>query len=58
MDGVFVSCTALRVAGVVEEIEQALDKPATASNHAMAWHSLRLAGVEDRQEGFGRLYRL
>jgi len=57
VDGVFVSCTALRVAGVIEEIEQALDKPATASNHAMAWHSLRLAGIEDQQQGFGRLYR-
>lgn len=56
VDGVFVSCTNLRVAGVVEEIENALGKPATASNHAMAWHSLRLAGVDDKQEGFGRLY--
>ncbi len=58
VDGVFVSCTALRVAGVIEEVENTLGKPATASNHAMAWHSLRLAGVDDTQEGFGRLYRL
>lgn len=58
VDGVFVSCTALRVAGVIEEIENTLGKPATASNHAMAWHSLRLAGVDDTQEGFGRLFRL
>lgn len=58
VDGVFVSCTALRVAAVVEEIERALGKPATASNHAMAWHSLRLAGVDDRLEGFGQLFRI
>lgn len=58
VDGVFVSCTSLRVAGVIEEIERALDKPVTASNHAMAWHSLRLAGVDDTQEGFGNLYRI
>jgi len=58
VDGVFVSCTALRVAGVIEEIENALGKPATASNHAMAWHSLRLAGVDDQLEGLGRLYRI
>lgn len=58
VDGVFVSCTALRVAEVVQDIEDALGKPATASNHAMAWHSLRLAGVDDTREGFGRLYRL
>ena len=58
VDGVFVSCTALRVAGVIEEIESALGKPATASNHAMAWHSLRLAGVDDTRDGLGRLYRI
>lgn len=58
VDGVFISCTALRAAGVIEEVEAALGKPATASNHAMAWHSLRLAGIEDHQQGFGQLYRL
>jgi maleate isomerase len=58
VDGVFVSCTALRVAEVVQDIEDALGKPVTASNHAMAWHSLRLAGIDDTREGFGRLYRL
>jgi len=58
VDGVFVSCTALRVADVIADIENALGKPVTASNHAMAWHSLRLAGIEDRREDYGRLYRL
>lgn len=58
VDGVFVSCTALRAAGVIEEVENALGKPATASNHAMAWHSLRLAAVDDKQDGFGTLYRI
>lgn len=58
VDGVFVSCTSLRVAKVIQEIEDSLGKPATASNHAMAWHSLRLAGVHERRSGFGRLYRL
>jgi len=58
VDGVFVSCTSLRVAGVIEEIERALGKPVTASNHAMAWHSLRLAGVDDTREGCGQLFRI
>lgn len=58
VDGVFVSCTSLRVAGVIQDIEDALGKPATASNHAMAWHSLRLAGIDDRLDGYGRLFRL
>lgn len=57
VDGVFVSCTSLRVAEVIQDIENALGKPATASNHAMAWHSLRLAGIDATRPGLGRLYR-
>ena len=58
VEAVFVSCTSLRLLGVVEAIEAALDKPVTSSNHALAWHCLRLAGVDDRQDGRGRLFRL
>ena len=56
VDLVFVSCTNLRIAPVVNTIEQETGKPATSSNHAMAWHCLRLAGVNDRLPQFGRLY--
>lgn len=56
-DGVFISCTSLRSAGIIEQAEQALGKPVTASNHALAWHLLRLAGVEDHMDGFGRLFQ-
>jgi len=57
VDGVFVSCTSLRVAEIVEEVEAAIGKPCTSSNHAMAWHALRLAGVKDAVPGWGRLFR-
>lgn len=57
-DAVFVSCTSLRAAGVVGEIEAALGKPVTSSNHAMAWHCLRLAGIDDRRDDAGRLFEL
>jgi maleate isomerase len=56
-DGVFVSCTSLRVARIAEQAEALIGKPVTSSNHALAWHMLRLAGIDDRIEGFGRLYR-
>lgn len=55
VDAVFVSCTSLRLVDAVSEIESELGKPVTSSNHAMAWHCLRLAGIEDRRPGFGRL---
>ncbi|MDB9812096.1 Asp/Glu racemase, partial [bacterium] len=31
-------------------------KPVTASNHALAWHLLRLAGIHDEVAGLGRLF--
>ena len=56
-DGVFISCTSLRAADIIEEAEQILKKPVTASNHALAWHLLRLAGIEDQLDGLGQLFR-
>ncbi len=58
VDAVFVSCTSLRVAPLIERLEQKLGKPVTASNHAMAWHALRLAGYREAVPGLGRLMRL
>lgn len=58
VDGVFISCTSLRAAEIIEPAEKALGKPVTASNHAMAWHLLRLAGITDEVDGFGQLFKL
>jgi maleate isomerase len=55
-EAVFVACTSLRVAKVAAEIEQAIGKPVTSSNHAMAWHVLRLAGIPDHLPQWGRLF--
>ena len=54
-DAIFVSCGALRTLDVIGEIEARAGKPAICSNQAMIWDCLRLAGIEDRFEGFGRL---
>lgn len=56
VDMVFLSCTSLRLAESAAGIEAELGKPVTSSNHALAWHCLRLAGIEDRLPQFGRLY--
>jgi maleate isomerase len=57
-EALFVSCTSLRLAERVRELEARIGLPATSSNHAMAWHSLRLAGVPDARPEFGRLFTL
>jgi maleate isomerase len=56
VDAVFISCTSLRFAAMIPEAEARLGKPITTSNHAMAWHSLRLAGVTEALPGRGRLF--
>lgn len=54
-DLLFVSCTALRVAAVIERIERELAKPVISSNQALAWHGLQLIGYPAPVSGFGSL---
>ncbi len=56
-EAIFVSCGALRTIEVIEEIETATGKPVVTSNQAMMWHCLRLAGIDDQLDGYGRLFR-
>lgn len=56
VDAVFVSCTSVRLAEAARDIEAATGIPITSSNHAMAWHALRLAGVSEALPQWGRLF--
>ncbi len=56
VEGVFVSCTNLRLIEGLAAVEAELGKPVTSSCHAMAWHALRLAGRKEALEGRGRLF--
>ncbi|BBO78812.1 decarboxylase [Desulfosarcina widdelii] len=56
-EAIFISCGALRSLDVVDQIERAVKKPVVVSNQAMIWQTLRLAGVQDRIDGYGRLLR-
>ncbi len=54
-DAIFVSCTSLRIAEAIGQIETASGLPLVTSNQALAWHCLRLAGRSASLAGFGRL---
>lgn len=54
---VFLSCTALLTAGLVETLEMKLGLPVVTSNQALAWHALRLAGSKATLPGRGTLLR-
>ena len=58
IDAVFVACTSVRLAEHAAALENAIGLPVTSSNHAMAWHALRLAGIDDHLPRFGRLFTL
>lgn len=58
VDAMFVSCTSVRLVEQAAAIEQETGIPITSSNHAMAWHTARLAGVQDKLPQFGKLFTL
>lgn len=57
-DALFISCTAIRSASVVDSIEQKLGKPVVTSNQALAWHCLRLISNRSPVTGYGGLFEL
>jgi maleate isomerase len=58
IDAVFVSCTSVRLAEAAAAIEAEIGLPITSSNHAMAWHTLRLARIDDELPQWGKLFTL
>lgn len=55
-DAVFVSCTSVRLFGVVEALEAELNVPVVSSNLALLWRLLRMSGIDDQIEGLGTLF--
>lgn len=54
-DAIFISCTGLRTAAVINELEASLGKPVVTANQATLWHVAHLAGVSATAPGRGRL---
>ena len=55
---IFISCTAVAAAEVIDEIERASGKPVVTSNQATFWRALRAAAINDGVSGYGRLLTL
>lgn len=55
-DAIIISCTNLRCLHIIPEVEAAIGIPVISSNQAMAWHMIRLAGIEDALLQFGALF--
>lgn len=51
-EAIFISCTALQVSPILEDLEHETGKPVVASNQALAWQCCETAGVR-RTDGRG-----
>ena len=54
-DAVFISCTGMRTAGIIDEMEASLGKPVVTANQATLWYVGQLAGCSGAIDGSGRL---
>lgn len=57
IEALFISCTALRTAGIIERLEQRIGRPVVTSNQALSWDALRLSGNSRVIAGAGQLLR-
>lgn len=55
-DVCFLSCTAIKSAPVIAELERRCRKPVVTSNQGMIWHLLRSSGIAASVTGFGMLF--
>ena len=56
IDMVFISCTSIKFIDFVPQLEKLIGIPVTTSNHAMAWHCMRLGGVKNKLPNLGQLF--
>lgn len=56
-DGIFLSCANVPAIDIVDWLESQSGLPVVTSSQATTWKALRLAGVDDAIEGYGRLLR-
>ena len=55
-DVIFLSCSGIRSLDIIDEVEALTGKPVITSNQAQMWHALRIAGVDDKLSGFGKIF--
>lgn len=55
-DGIFISCTNFRTLEIIDMLERDMGKPVITSNQATFWKALRMIDVNDKVQGYGRLF--
>ena len=55
-DALFVSCTALPVLSIINELEKKLGKIVLSSNQTLIWDTFNQIGYKNKIEGYGELF--
>ena len=55
-DALFVSCTALPVLSIIDELEKKINKVVLSSNQTLIWDTLKEINYNNKVEGFGELF--
>jgi len=55
---VLIAGTGFRCVGILEALEQDLQRPVVSANQASLWHCLRLSGVHATIDGYGSLLKV
>ena len=56
-DALFVSCTALPVLEILNEVEKKINKPVFSSNQTLIWDTIISVGYKSPVDGYGKLLR-
>ena len=56
-EGLFVSCTALPILKVLDQVENKIKKTVLSSNQTLIWDSIRSVGYNSPVSGYGKLFR-
>ena len=57
VDGLFVSCTALKIVDILDEVEKKFNTTIISSNQAIIWDCLRLLNIDTYVPGYGKLFK-
>ena len=56
-DALFISCTALPVLSLIEDIEKKIGKIVLSSNQVLIWDTLKQVNFKDQILNYGELFK-
>ena len=57
IDGLFVSCTALKIVDILDEVEKEFNINVVSSNQALIWDCIKLLKIDSSIIGYGNLFK-